>query len=141
LVLNATQDEIDVFFNGHNIPKNLTIFSSQKDLHPFYHWADIIVNLSRPDGWIETFGLTIIEGMAYGLPAIVPPIGGILEVIEDGITGYAVDSRSREKLNETLVSILDNQINYTLMSKAAKERLLLFREEEMIKRMRNIIGN
>jgi L-malate glycosyltransferase len=65
LVLNANQSEIDDFFKDTKMPQNLVIYPSQKDLHPFFQWADVIANLSRPDGWVETFGLTIIEG--YGL--------------------------------------------------------------------------
>jgi L-malate glycosyltransferase len=138
LVLNASESEIDTFFKNVIIPSNLTLYTSQKDLHPFYHWADVIVNLSRPDEWIETFGLTIIEGMAYGLPAIVPPIGGILEVIEDGVTGYAVDSRDRIKLNETL-AILLNKPSFMSMSKAAKERIMMFTEWKMMKSIDSLL--
>lgn len=132
LVLNASQDELNSFFYKISLPDNLTCFPSQKDVHPFYRWADVIVNLSRPDGWIETFGLTIIEGMAYGLPAIVPPIGGILEVIEEGVTGFSVDARNRSKLNETLQKIMSNPSQYHDMAKAAKQRLALFVSKNQI---------
>lgn len=132
LVLNATEVEISTFFKGTAIPQNLQLFSSQKDLHPFYQWADIILNLSRPDGWIETFGLTIIEGMAYGLPAIVPPVGGILEVIKEGKSGYSIDARDRPKLNECLKNIMENPERYHNMSIAAKLRLNAFREKNEI---------
>lgn len=139
LVLNATQSEIDTFFKDDNIPANLTMYASQKDLHPFYQWADVILNLSRPDGWVETFGLTIIEGMAYGLPAIVPPVGGILEVIDEGKSGFAVDSRDSKKLNETLASIFTDKTVFDKMSSAANERLSLFKEEKMIRKVMDIV--
>lgn len=139
LVLNAAESEIDIFFKNVITPSNLTLFPSQKDLQPIYQWADIIVNLSRPDEWIETFGLTIIEGMAYGLPAIVPPIGGILEVIEDGVTGYAVDSRDRIKLNETLDEIMSNKAGYLKMSIAANERLKLFTEVKLMMSIESLL--
>jgi len=32
---------------------------------------------------VETFGLTILEGMTYKLPAIVPPVGGVIELVEE----------------------------------------------------------
>ena len=139
LVLNASQVEIDSFFKNTIIPSNLTLYPSQKDLHPFYQWADVIVNLSCPDGWIEKFGLTIIEAMAYGLPSIVPPVGGILEVIEEGVTGYAVDSRDKRKLNETLNVILNDNSGYTNMSLAAKARLKMFTEREMMMSIDNLL--
>ena len=140
LVLNASQREIDSFFEGYIIPKNLIIHHSQTNLHPFFQWADVILNLSRMDGWVETFGLTIVEGMAYGLPAIVPPVGGILEVIEDGISGFAVDARDPQKLNEKLHELLDNQLIYRNHSASAKERLKIFEEEHMINKINEVMN-
>lgn len=139
LVLNATQLEINHFFQGYLFPKNVSVYPSQKDLHPFFQWADVIVNLSRPDGWIETFGLTIIEGMAYGLPAIVPPVGGILEVIQDGVTGYAVDSSNREELNKKLSALMQNSREYHSFSEAACQRLQMFREKNMLDKVNAVI--
>lgn len=140
LVLNANPSEINSFFKGTFIPSNLRLYPSQNNLHPFFSWADVIVNLSKPDAWVETFGLTIIEGMAYGLPAIVPPVGGILEVIENGVTGFSVDSRNRDILNMQLEHLLKNQNVYETFSKACLNRVKLFKEEEMFEKINYIIN-
>ncbi|MCU0437638.1 MAG: glycosyltransferase family 4 protein [Raineya sp.] len=129
LVLNAHQTEIKQFFKDKDVPLNVHIFDTQKNMHPFYLWADIILNLSKPDGWIETFGLTIIEGMAYGLPAIVPTIGGITEVIEEGKTGFMVDSQDTTMLNRVLQSVLDNPLYYKTLSENSKKRIESFSED------------
>lgn len=139
MVLNAGQGEIDSFFSGQHFPQNLEIYPSQKNLHPFFQWADVIVNLSLPDGWIETFGLTIIEGMAYGLPAIVPPVGGILEVIEEGVTGYSVDPRDRKGLNKKLLELMGNPAYFQNFSQAALKRLELFKEKTMLEQINGIV--
>jgi len=139
LVLNAPQKDIDDFFSSINMSENISIYAAQKNLHPFFQWADVIVNLSKPDGWIETFGLTIIEGMAYGLPAIVPPIGGILEVIEEGLTGFSVDSRDTQQLNLILSNVLKNKSQYEKLSHAAFNRLQIFKEEFMLKNINEIV--
>ncbi|MGY6743729.1 MAG: glycosyltransferase family 4 protein [Cecembia sp.] len=141
LVLNASQKEIEDFLKEIVIPENLEVFSSQKHLHPFYQWADIIVNLSNPDEWIETFGLTIIEGMAYGLPAIVPPVGGILEVIEDKKTGLALDVRNFQLLKANLQSILSDNIKYAFYSKNSLNRLTVFKEKMMQDQIMQIISS
>jgi L-malate glycosyltransferase len=139
LVLNAGQNEIDSFFTGQHFPQNLEIYPSQKNLHPFFQWADVIVNLSLPDGWIETFGLTIIEGMAYGLPAIVPPLGGILEVIEEGVTGYSVDPRDRKALNKKLIELMDKPTYFNTYSNATLKRLNIFKEKTMLEQINSIV--
>lgn len=138
LVLNATQKEVSDFFEASNI-ENLQLFATQTNLHPHYQWADAILNLSRPDGWIETFGLTIIEGMAYGLPAIVPPVGGITELIESGENGFQVDSRERELLNKTLVNLFQNTTAYNDFSKAAYHKLASFTEAQFLHKSQSIL--
>jgi L-malate glycosyltransferase len=102
LVVNASQIEVDRYSEAKNITDNLSIFAVQTNLHPFYQWADVVLNLSHPDKWIETFGLTIIEGMAYGLPAIVPPVGGITELVDAGVNGYLVNSTDMQQLADKL---------------------------------------
>jgi glycosyltransferase involved in cell wall biosynthesis len=139
LVLNASQSEIDRFFQGRFLPENLQLYSAQTNLHPFYEWADLIVNLSRPDGWIETFGLTILEGMAYGLPAIVPPVGGILEVIEEGITGFSADSRNSDALDEAFNAIMEKNDLYQSFSNESLNRLHLFREQVMVDKSLDVL--
>jgi glycosyltransferase involved in cell wall biosynthesis len=45
-----------------------------------------------PIDWPEPFGLAMIEAMACGTPVLAFRHGSVPEVIEDGITGYVVDS-------------------------------------------------
>ncbi len=132
LVVNASPKQIAQYFEAQKLPNNLSIYPSQKDVHPFYQWADIVLNLSRPDMWVETFGLTAIEAMAYGLPVIVPPVGGIAELVENGNEGYKVDSRQSEKLQETLQYILNNEGVYQQLSQTTKRSILRFSEHTFI---------
>lgn len=132
LVLNATKNEIDQTFREHKLPENLTIYPTQKDVHPHYQWADLVVNLSRPDGWVETFGLTVIEAMAYQLPVIVPPVGGIAELVEDGKNGFKVDSRNGAALSRKVMEVLQNKALYqSLRVEASKGIACLFAVENV----------
>jgi len=45
-----------------------------------------------PIDWPEPFGLVMIEAMSCGTPVIAYPGGSVDEVIDDGVTGYIVDS-------------------------------------------------
>jgi glycosyltransferase involved in cell wall biosynthesis len=45
-----------------------------------------------PIDWAEPFGLVMIEAMACGTPVIAFRKGSVPEVIEDGVTGFVVDS-------------------------------------------------
>ena len=129
LVLNASQVEIEKFFKNKQLTSNLDIYSTQSNLHPFYQWADVILNLSWPTRWVETFGLTIIEGMAYGLPAIVPPVGGVIELVEENQNGFLVDCKQTRQLNYRLNQLLHNHHGYEVMRENSIEKIMKFNED------------
>jgi glycosyltransferase involved in cell wall biosynthesis len=45
-----------------------------------------------PIDWPEPFGLSMIEAMACGTPVLAFRNGSVAEVIDEGVTGYAVDN-------------------------------------------------
>jgi glycosyltransferase involved in cell wall biosynthesis len=45
-----------------------------------------------PIDWPEPFGLVMIEALACGTPVIAWPCGSVPEVLEDGVTGFVVDT-------------------------------------------------
>lgn len=98
LVVSAPQAQLNEFLGETELPANLCLYPVQSDVHPFYKQADLLLNLSNPDGFIETFGMTILEGMSYGIPCIVPPVGGQIEFVTDAVQGYISDVRSLAKI-------------------------------------------
>lgn len=57
--------------------------------------AEFLGNASAllfPIDWPEPFGLVMIEAMACGTPTIAYPNGSVREVIENGVSGFVVDS-------------------------------------------------
>ncbi|WP_137389439.1 glycosyltransferase family 4 protein [Rhodoligotrophos defluvii] len=57
--------------------------------------ADFLGNaraLLFPIDWPEPFGLVMIEAMACGTPVIAYPCGAVPEIIDDGISGFVVQS-------------------------------------------------
>ena len=83
------------------------------------------------DGWNifvlpsleESFGISILEAMAYGLPVIASDVGGIPEVVEHGRSGWLVPPRSPEALAERLKSMLVNPDERRAFGSAARERV------------------
>ena len=130
LLLNADQDEIDLYFKEIAIPKNMTIVSCQKDVVPFYKNASLVMNLSRVDQWVETFGLTIVEAMAFGIPVIVPPVGGPAEIVEDAKEGYVVSSYKTDDIASIILELSTNKEKCLVLSTNARKRVSDFDEEK-----------
>jgi glycosyltransferase involved in cell wall biosynthesis len=45
-----------------------------------------------PIDWPEPFGLVMVEAMACGTPVVAWPAGSVPEVVDDGVTGFVVDT-------------------------------------------------
>lgn len=139
LVCDANRQEISELFYDYMNISNLQILTTQTNLHPVYAKMDLIVNFSIPNQFIETFGLTILEGMSYGLPCITPPIGGITELVYEGVNGYKVDSREKEELVSKVNLILDDPMKYKEMSNEAKRISNNFSFDVFLNKIKQII--
>ncbi len=141
LVVNASQEEINAYFVNENFPTNFQVFPTQKDTQPFYREASVVLNLSDINLWVETFGLTVLEGMTYGLPAIVPPIGGITELVDNYRNGFRINSIDINRISDHLHHLLDKNEVYAIMSNHAIQKSELFSEKYFEQQSLEIISN
>ncbi len=140
MVINSDQLSIDNYFKDKTLPTNLQLFSSQKNVHPFYQKSHLVLNLSHPEEWVETFGMTILEGMYYGLPCIAPPVGGPTEIVNDAINGFLIDQRNLDDIADSIVKLSNNKNLYHSFSKKALQRALDFNFDSKIKEINNILS-
>lgn len=63
--------------------------------------------LVAPSIWAEPLGLTAIEAITRGVPAITSASGGFAESIEDGVSGHLVPNGDERALADSLISAVD----------------------------------
>jgi len=139
LVLNADPKEASNFSILHPDAKNVIIHPRTEDPELFYATADLLVNLSRTDQWIETFGLTLAEAMTFGIPVIAPPVGGPTEIVTHHNEGYCIDSRDTEAVRNAVLQLADDPTLAQEMSAAARTRALDFTFERYAQQIRKIV--
>ena len=127
LVLSAKEVEVNAFMKDfHFQHSNYSIYTVQTDLSDFYERASLVLNLSLPNEWIETFGMTILEALSYGKPCIVPPIGGPVELIDDTVNGYLIDPVNVTLIKEKIEFLFSDTKLYEQMSLNAFEKFRMF---------------
>lgn len=139
LVLNAEIDEVSAFAQRNSAVYNLTIHARTNDPSAFYINADLVLNLSRIDQVTETFGLTIVEAMLFGIPVVVPPTGGPAEIVTDGKEGLCIDSRDGVALCDAICSLADDPDRMIDMSRAASRRAADFSFDRYAQELRIMI--
>jgi glycosyltransferase involved in cell wall biosynthesis len=91
-----------------------------KDLVSTYQNADVVVNPSLS----ESFGISVVEGMACGLPVVGTRIGGMCESIAHGSTGMLVESDRPQELASALISVLKDPERAQAMGRAGRARVI-----------------
>jgi glycosyltransferase involved in cell wall biosynthesis len=96
-------------------------FRQKSELPAFLAQSSVFLFQTDFDVW----GLTVNEAMAAGLPVLSSiHAGATFDLIEEGVTGYAVDFRQRSKISALLQPLLDHPERCKEMGMKARERLL-----------------
>jgi glycosyltransferase involved in cell wall biosynthesis len=69
----------------------------------------------------ELLGLVVLEAMASGTPVIASRLGGVPEIVEDGVTGFLVEPGNAEELRERLEELLGDRSLVARMGRRARE--------------------
>jgi colanic acid/amylovoran biosynthesis glycosyltransferase len=81
--------------------------------------ADIYLSSSLSEG----ISNAVLEAMAIGLPVVSTNVGGMPEVIEEGITGLLVEPYAPDQIKDAIKRYIDDPILKVKCIKKARERI------------------
>ena len=87
-------------------------------LGPYYERASVVVCPSRREG----YGVVAREAMAYGRPVVASAVGGLVDAIEDGVTGLLVPPRDVPALRGAIELLLGDAELRGRLGEAARAR-------------------
>lgn len=93
---------------------------SDASLHDHYRDCGVLVIPSR----FESFGLPIVEAAMWGRPSVASEVGGMVELVEDGVTGRLVPVADHAALLDALVDLLLDDGQRDEMGRRARQRFL-----------------
>jgi glycosyltransferase involved in cell wall biosynthesis len=70
----------------------------------------------------ETFGYTVLEALACGVPVVASRVGAIPELVEDGATGLLVEPHDPDALADAILTLLDDPVRRDVMGQRAREK-------------------
>jgi len=109
----------DVYLLGRIPPESVSALLTNGDI--------FITNSEK-----ETKGLTVIEAAAAGLPAIAPRAGGVVDTIQDGVTGFLYQPQQIEDFLEKLSLLIGDRNLRESMGAKARESVQDYSWEQVV---------
>lgn len=114
----ARAKDITIHFTGH-----------QEDIAPWFAVGDI----AAMPTYAEAFGIVAVEAMSSGKPLIASGVDGLLEVVEDGISGLLVPPRDVDALADAMIRVITSpELAASLAAGGQKRVTERFTMEKMV---------
>jgi glycosyltransferase involved in cell wall biosynthesis len=119
------------------IAANVTFVGHQANVEAWLRQARIFVLTSQSEG----LALSLMEAMFCGLPAIVPQVGDLSELVEDGVNGYLVADQTPQTFAKHICDLLTNDERYGKFSRAARAAAQRYESEAVTRRWDEVIAS
>ena len=99
-----------------------------EDVAQVMRWADLFLLPSQT----ESFGLSALEALATGVPVIGTRVGGLHEVVEDGVSGLLAEPGNVDAMAKGAIALLSDAERWRAASEAARQRATLFHADKVV---------
>ncbi|MBO0586563.1 N-acetyl-alpha-D-glucosaminyl L-malate synthase BshA [Sporosarcina sp. E16_8] len=104
--------EMEALVNELGLQDQVIFTGKRDDLPELLAISDVMFHLSEK----EAFGLVLLEALACGLPSVATDVGGIPEVIEDGVNGFLVQVGDVNAATEKALLLLNDDCLHATFS-------------------------
>jgi glycosyltransferase involved in cell wall biosynthesis len=110
--------ELEALAEARGIRGNITFAGRRDDVAAWLRKSRVFVLTSASEG----VALSLMEAMMCRLPAVVPDVGDLRDVVDDGINGFVVGTPSERAFADAIVKVLENPERYRRFRDAALAR-------------------
>ena len=101
-------------------PDGVSFLGRVSPVAPLLERSLAVVVPSRGEG----FGMVALEAMERGRAVVATTVGGLPELVEDGVSGLLVPAEDRAALREAMLSVARDPARSAAMGRAGRERAL-----------------
>lgn len=113
------KDRLSFYIQKYKLEKNFKMEGYVSNMKNFYKELDLFISTSVHEG----IPISVLEAMAFELPIIAPLVGGLPEIIEDGVHGYLINSRNPVDFAERCETLYKDEELRIKMGKASRKRV------------------
>jgi glycosyltransferase involved in cell wall biosynthesis len=129
----SVEDELRADVRARGLDHRVVFAGRQDAVEGHLRAADVFVFPSV----FEALGISLVEAAACGLPAVASRTGGIVDVVEDGRSGFLVTPGRANELASALASLVSDASRREAMGdRARKVALIRFDERDAALRYR-----
>ena len=97
----------------------IDVVGTQEEIVPLLSVSDVFLLPSAQ----ESFGLAALEAMACEVPVVASRVGGLPEVIQDGVTGFLHHPDALDEMAASALEVLTNPVRHREIASAARRRV------------------
>jgi glycosyltransferase involved in cell wall biosynthesis len=116
----SCERQLREFAQINQLESSIYFTGAVNNVADYLQCADIFLFPSRT----EALGLALIEANSCGIPAIGTRVGGIPDVIKDGVSGTLVEPDNDDQLYDATVELITNQEKREKMGLSARQIVL-----------------
>jgi glycosyltransferase involved in cell wall biosynthesis len=114
------RDHLERYAHELGVIKRCLFLGYQEDVARFYDAVDVLVLPSINEGT----PVSVIEALAARRPAVATRVGGVPDVVRDGVDGFLVDSDDPDDIAERLAELASDPVRRAAMGEAGHARVL-----------------
>lgn len=134
----AYRAQLEALAHSLGLADRVVFAGFQPDVYPYLAAMDLFVLPSVMEG----FGIALLEAMAMGLPVVATKVGGVPEVVEEGVTGLLVPPAVPASLARAILTLAETPaLRRTLGEAGAKRVRERFHVVKMARQIEAIYGD
>ena len=117
------------------LTSNVVFAGHRTDVRELLPRARVFILTSETEG----VALSLMEALACGVPSIVPRVGDLADVLNDGVNGFLIDDHTPEAFAARIVELLANEPARQAMAAAARRSSEAYAVPAMSRRWEDVL--
>ena len=118
------KDKLTKLVKDKGLEKNIIFegFLSKEKINEMMEKCSLFVSCARK----ESFGVSIIEAMSYGIPCVSFEHTSLKDFMKNEINGYLISNRDKNKMSECILEVMMNKKMRENLGNCARETSIIY---------------